>query len=131
MNGLVSIVGAVPAGFPSPAADYIEETIDLNKHLITRPSATLLVRVQGDSMKDAAIPPGALLVVDRSITASSGHIIIAVVNGEFTVKRLIRTHAGVFLAPENPNYKSIHIKDGMEMSVWGVVTYIITDARTV
>ena len=132
MNELVlAIVGSVPAGFPSPAADYMEETIDLNKHVFVRPAATFVIRVEGDSMKDAAMPSGALLVVDRSISPRHGHIVVAVVNGEFTVKRLIHTQAGIFLAPENPAYQPMHIKEGMEMKIWGVVTFIIIDATTV
>jgi DNA polymerase V len=132
MNELVlPIAGYVPAGFPSPAADYVEDVIDLNKYVFVRPSATFLFRCSGDSMKDVGIFSGTLLVVDRSISPKHSHIVVAVLNGELTVKRLIKTHGGVFLSPENSAYKPIHIKEGMEMSVWGVVTFIITDAMKV
>jgi DNA polymerase V len=119
----------VPAGFPSPASDYIEETIDLNELLIKTPSATFFVRVEGESMIDAFIPPKALLLVDRSINAASGHIIVAVLNGEFTVKRLLITQAGTFLAPANPRYQSIKVTEEMNFSVWGVVSKIISDPK--
>ena len=120
---------AIPAGFPSPAADYIEEKLDLNQLLIKTPSATFFVKVEGDSMVDAYIPPKALLVVDRSQNAQSGDIIVAVINGEFTVKRLLKTHAGVFLAPENRKFKPIRIEEDMDFMVWGVVTKIIIDPK--
>src|SRR4051812_5693432 len=87
----------VAAGFPSPASDYMEERIDLNQLLIKNPSATFFVKVEGESMIDAFIPPKALLVVDRSVHALSGDIVVAVVSGEFTVKRFVKTAAGVFL----------------------------------
>src|SRR5689334_25358923 len=119
----------IPAGFPSPAADYIEEKIDLNQLLVKTPAATFFVKVEGDSMVDAYIPPKALLVVDRSITPRSGDIIVAVINGEFTVKRLLKTHAGVFLAPENKKFKPIRIEDDMDFMAWGVVTKIIIDPK--
>ncbi|MEO5998863.1 MAG: translesion error-prone DNA polymerase V autoproteolytic subunit [Chitinophagaceae bacterium] len=118
----------IPAGFPSPAADYIEETIDLNHLLIKNPSATFFVRVEGESMIEAFIPPKALLLVDKSINASSGHIVVAVLNGEFTVKRLLITQAGTFLTPANPKYKPIRITEEMNFQVWGVVSKVIIDS---
>ena len=127
----MQVLGSVPAGFPSPAADHFEEQIDLNKHLQKNPSATFFVRAQGNSMQDAFIADGSLLVVDRSIRAQHGHIILAVLNGEFTVKRLIKTSGGLFLAPENSDYKPIHITSDMDFQVWGVVSFIITDAKKV
>lgn len=119
----------VSAGFPSPASDYIEDRIDLNQLLIKTPSATFFVKVEGDSMVNACIPHKALLVVDRSMNASSGDIIVAVINGEFTVKRLLITHAGTFLVPENPKYKQIRITEEMDFRVWGVVSSIIIDIK--
>ena len=120
----------VPAGFPSPAADYIEERIDLNQLLVKTPSATFFVKVEGESMVDAYIPPKALLVVDRSADPVNGDIIVAVINGEFTVKRLLKTHAGIFLTPENKKYKPLKIEADMDFMVWGVVTKIIIDPKT-
>jgi DNA polymerase V len=120
---------AVAAGFPSPAADYIEERIDLNQLLVKTPSATFFVKVEGESMIDAYIPPKALLVVDRSLDPLNGDIIVAVINGEFTVKRLLKTQAGLFLTPENKKYKPMRIEDNMDFMVWGVVTKIIIDPK--
>jgi DNA polymerase V len=122
---------AVQAGFPSPALDYVEERIDLNKLLIKHPSATFFIPVEGDSMIGAFIPPKALLLVDRALNAKSGDIVVAVINGEFTVKRLISTHAGKFLSPENAKYKPIKIEEGTDCQIWGVVSNIIVNAREV
>ncbi|HET9053386.1 MAG TPA: translesion error-prone DNA polymerase V autoproteolytic subunit, partial [Cyclobacteriaceae bacterium] len=130
MEGLVAyITGMVPAGFPSPALDHAQKRIDLNEELMPNSTSSFLIRVDGDSMIDAFIPPQALLVVDRSVRPQHGNIVLAVLNGEFTVKRLVKTHAGIFLAPENPQFKPIHVKEEMNMVIWGVVTFIITDAR--
>lgn len=131
MDGLVLLTGRVPAGFPSPAADYMEERIDLNKYLMPNPSASFLIQVEGDSMQDAFIPDKAILLVDKSIKARHGHIVVAVLNGEFTVKRYVQTTAGIFLAPENEKYRPIQIKEGMEMTVWGVVRSVIINALQV
>src|SRR5205809_7976036 len=108
---------SVAAGFPSPALDYMEEEINLQELLITKPLSTFIIRVKGDSMKDAFIADGALLVVDRSIQADSGMIVVAVVNGEFTVKRLVKTPRAWVLHPENPMYKPIPITDEMRFEV--------------
>lgn len=121
----------VPAGFPSPAADYMEDQIDLNKLLIAHPSATFFIKVKGDSMKDAYIPDGATLIVDRSVKPVSNSIVLAVVNGEFTVKRFIKNSSGIRLMPANEKYKPIPIVEGMEFYVWGTVTKIIIDSVNV
>ena len=126
-----TLVSSVSAGFPSPASDYMEEKIDLNEKLIRHPSATFLFRVEGESMIGAFIPDNALLVVDRSERAQNDSIVVAVVDGEFTVKRLVLEFARRYLAPENPKYKSIYITEDMQCNIWGVVTYIITDAKEV
>jgi len=112
----------VPAGFPSPAADYAHKRIDLNEHLIRNKEATFVFRVKGDSMNGVGINEGDELLVDRSIEARHGHIVIAVLNGEFTVKRLYSRGGVVKLIPENPRYPTIVLKDGQELAVWGVVT---------
>jgi DNA polymerase V len=112
----------VPAGFPSPAEDYVEGSLDLNEHLIQHKEATFFVRVRGDSMAGAGICNGDLLVVDRAREAGDGDIVIAVVDGELTVKRLYRQGGHLLLLPENPCYHPIEFKDGQELTVWGVVT---------
>lgn len=124
-------VSSVSAGFPSPAADYAEERIDLNERLIKSPSSTFLFRVEGESMTGAFIPDNALLVVDRGEAPKNHSIVVAVVNGEFTVKRLVIEFSKRYLAPENPKYKNIYISDDMHCHIWGVVTYIITNAKEV
>jgi DNA polymerase V len=115
----------VPAGFPSPAEDYVEAALDLNEHLIAHKEATFFVRVRGDSMIGAGIRNGDLLVVDRAREAKDGDIVIAVVDGELTVKRLNQRGAHLCLMPENPSYNPIEFKDGQELTVWGVVTSAI------
>ncbi|MHA4845907.1 LexA family protein [Flavitalea antarctica] len=121
----------VHAGFPSPAMDYMEERIDLNKEFIRHPLATFIVECTGDSMINAFIPPKAKLIVDRSITPKSGDIVLAVINGEFTVKFLKKNDYNCFLVPANSKYKEIKVLPEMNMEVWGVVTSIITDTRDV
>jgi len=118
----------VQAGFPSPADDYIDKAIDLNELLIQHPAATFFVRVLGDSMQGAGIFSGDVLVVDRSLQASHNKIIVAVLGGEFTVKRLKIEGGQIHLAPENPAYPILPVKDGSDFQVWGVVTYVIHKA---
>lgn len=115
----------VSAGFPSPADDFIEDNIDLNEKLIKHPAATFFVRAQGSSMRDAGIADGDLLVVDRALEAKNNNVIIAVVNGEFAVKRLIKKDKKVYLLPENRSYKPIEITDDLDFAIWGVVTNVI------
>ena len=118
-------IATVPAGFPSPAADYEEGKLDLNRHLIRNPAATFLVRVPGDSMLKAGIHNGDLLVVDRSIEPKDKNVVIAVVNGELTVKRIRIRKNKLTLEAENGNYQSREINEEMEFEVWGVVTNVI------
>ncbi len=115
----------IRAGFPSPAADYEENKLDLNQYLIKNPPATFFVRVSGDSMEGAGIHDGDLLVVDRSIEPRSGNVVIAVVNGELTVKRLRIRRGKPLLEPENSKYPVQEIKQETEFEVWGVVTSVI------
>lgn len=112
----------VPAGFPSPADDYIQEGLSLDEHLIQHREATFFVRAKGNSMVRAGIFDGDLLVVDKSLTPASGDIVIAVIDGDLTVKRLIQHNGSVTLKAENPRFKNIELKDGQELQVWGVVT---------
>lgn len=114
----------IPAGFPSPAQDYVEQTLDLNELCIKRPAATYFVRVEGDSMIEAGIHPDDILVVDRSVTPQHGDIVIAQVNGEFTVKELALTPT-VQLIPRNKAYPPITFTDGAELALFGVVTNIV------
>lgn len=116
----------VPAGFPSPADDYIEGTIDLNELLINHPSATFLVRASGHSMINAGIFENDILVVDRSEKAMPGKVVIAAIDGQLTVKRLTKTNAGnLVLMPENPDYEPILIEEGNDVHIWGVVTCVL------
>jgi SOS-response transcriptional repressors (RecA-mediated autopeptidases) len=115
----------VRAGFPSPADDYVEAWLDLNEHLIEHKEATFFVQATGDSMIGAGIQEGTLLVVDRALEAHHNDIVIAVVDGELTVKRLEKRRGRIRLIAENPAYAPIEFKEGQELVVWGVVTSII------
>ncbi|WP_321390809.1 translesion error-prone DNA polymerase V autoproteolytic subunit [Emcibacter sp.] len=115
----------VEAGYPSPAGDYLEGTLDLNEHLIRRPAATFFLTVSGESMTGAGIFPNDILVVDRSLDAKHGSIVIAVLDGELTVKRLYRKGGVLRLMPENPQFRPLEIRDGMDFQIWGVVRHAI------
>lgn len=115
----------VEAGFLTPTEDFKEGKLDLNKHLITNPPASFFVRVKGDSMVDAGIYEGSLLLVDRSLEPLPGKIIIAVINGELTVKRLKKKGGIIALSPENPSYSDIVVTPEMDFTTWGVVTAVI------
>ena len=115
----------VEAGFPSPADDYVERSLDLNEELITRPAATFFLRVGGRSMQGAGIHDGDLLVVDRSRPPEEGSVVVAVVDGEFTVKRLTRNAEGPTLTAEHPGYAPIPIGPDTEVTIWGVVTWVL------
>lgn len=130
-NGILSYDFKVPAGFPSPAMDYIEERIDLNKEFIPHPLSTFIIESTGYSMINAFIPPRARLIVDRSITPKNGDIVLAVLDGEFTVKFLKKNEFKCWLVPANSKFKEIEITGEMDMQIWGVVTNIITDAKSV
>ncbi|ANG63053.1 UV protection and mutation protein [Marinobacterium aestuarii] len=114
----------VAAGFPSPAQDYIERTLDLNELCIKRPAATFFVRAQGESMIEAGIFNGDVLVVDRSLNAVHGDIVIACIDGGFTVKRLV-TRPSLQLEAANPRYKPIQLSEESEVEIFGVVTNVI------
>ena len=111
----------VPAGFPSPATDYVEDGLDLNGYLVQHPAATFLFSVQGHSMQGAGILDGDKVVVDRSVPARHGHIVIAVVDGEFTLKRLYQRHNRLELHPDNPDFQPIRLTPGKQLEIWGVV----------
>lgn len=118
-------VSQVPCGFPSPAEDYIETPLDLNDHLISKPAATFFVKAKGDSMIGVGIFDGDLLIIDRSKTANNDQVILAVLNGEFTLKKLVKIRNELWLYPENSKYKPIRINEEMDFQVWGVLTYSI------
>ena len=115
----------VSAGFPSPADDYTEQKLDLNKHLIKHPAATFFVRVEGDSMINAGIQSGDLLIVDRAMEVTNNVIVVAYVNGEFTVKRIAKKGNRQYLVPESPHYSPLEITAEMDFTTWGVVTFVI------
>ena len=117
--------GRVSAGFPSPADDYLEKGLDLHELLVDHPAATFFVRVQGESMNGAGLASGDILIVDRSLTPQSGKVVVALLNGEFTVKRLLRKDKQVSLVPDNPRYKTIVVTPEDDFQIWGVVTYVI------
>ncbi len=115
----------IPAGFPSPADDYVERALDLNAYLVRNPAATFMVRVSGDSMTGAGIADGDILVVDRSEEAVHGRIVVAVLEGEMTVKRLHIRRRERLLVPENPRYRPLRVGPDQELRIWGVVTGVV------
>ena len=119
----------VRAGFPSPADDYIEDRLDLNEHLIQHPNATFFLRVSGESMLNAGIQDGDTLVVDKSLDARDQDIVIATVDGEFTVKRLVYRHSRPWLLACNPDYADIELTEEMDSVIWGVVTSVVHKFR--
>jgi DNA polymerase V len=118
----------IPAGFPSPADDYLQKNLNLNEHLIKRPAATFVAHVQGDSMKDANLNDGDLLIIDKAETPRHRSIVVAIMNGEFLVKRLYKRNEVMRLLPENKAYPVIEITEGMDFEIWGVVMHIIHKA---
>ena len=123
------VSASVEAGFPSPADDHLERGIDLNEELIRNPAATFLVRVKGESMCDAGIHAGDVLIVDKSLTPTDRKIVVAMIDGNFTVKRFRKRGGQVFLEAENPEFPPIEVTEGQELSIFGVVSYIIHQAR--
>ena len=116
---------SVSAGFPSPADDYTEENIDLNEHLISNPFSTFFLRVRGDSMINAGIKDRDLIIVDKSLIAKPGDIVIAMIDGEFTIKRLSIKNDELYLKAENHNYPDFSFKNHIDVQIWGVVIYSI------
>ena len=116
---------SVSAGFPSPADDYTEENIDLNEHLISNPFSTFFLRVKGDSMINAGINDKDLIIVDKSLIAKPGNIVIAMIDGEFTIKRLSIKNDELYLKAENHNYPDFSFKNHIDVQIWGVVIYSI------
>ncbi|MBO8230101.1 peptidase S24 [Prochlorococcus marinus str. MU1404] len=123
--GIPLLTDSISAGFPSPADDYTEENIDLNEHLISNPFSTFFLRVKGDSMINAGIKDKDLIIVDKSLTARPGNIIIAMIDGEFTIKRLSIKNNELYLKAENHNYPDFRFKNHIDVQIWGVVIYSI------
>jgi len=115
----------VQAGFPSPADDYVQEAIDLNEHLIRRPTSTFYVRVSGDSMVGAGIHDGDILIVDRAEEPKDEAIVVAALDGDLTVKRLHVAHGALYLMPENDAHAPIEVSSDADLVIWGVVQHVI------
>lgn len=122
VNPITLFSHKVPAGFPSPADDHAENRLDLNEYLIDQSESTFFVRIKGDSMIDAGILDNDIVIVDRSKSAAINDIVLASIDGEFTVKVLAKNSEGPYLMPANKEYKPIHIKSDSEFEIWGVVT---------
>ena len=118
-------MASTSAGFPSPADDYIEGKLDLNDHLVKHPAATFFVRAAGNSMIDAEIHPGDILIVDRALKPVNNNVVIAVIDRELTVKRIRKSGKKLALLPGNRNYEPIGATEAMEIEIWGVVTSVI------
>lgn len=115
----------ISAGFPSPALDFIDQSIDLNRHLVKHPSATFYGRVKGYSLKNAGIDDGDLMVIDRSLEPVNGKIAVCFIDGEFTAKRIKVTKEEVWLMPDNEDYSPIKITEDNHLMIWGIVTHVI------
>jgi DNA polymerase V len=118
----------VSAGFPSPAEEYVEQLLSLDEHLVKHQQATYLAKVKGDSMKEAGINTGDVLIIDKSLTPQNNKIVIAIIDGEFTVKRYLKEKGEISLVPANSAYKPIKVNGDRDIKIWGVVTYIIHKA---
>lgn len=125
LNITLPFYSSVSAGFPSPADDHLEEELDLNAYLIRHPEATFFVRVTGDSMVQAGIYEGDILIVDCALEVQQDDVIVAILEGEFTVKRFVQREGRHYLWPENPHYAPIELREGVAFQVWGVVTHVI------
>lgn len=115
----------VRAGFPSPAEDYLDKKLDLNEHLIKHPSSTFFVKVKGDSMVNAGIRSGDILIVDRSLEPKDKCIAIAILDGEFNVKRILKKGKKLYLMSENEDFKPIEITEDNDFEIWGIVIHVI------
>ena len=119
------VTETISAGFPSPAEDYLEQGIDLNKYLIKNPISTFFLRVSGNSMNNAGIYNNDLLIIDRSINPHPGHIVVAILDGEFTLKRLIKEKDNYYLKADKENYPAISLYEYVDVQIWGVAIYSI------
>jgi len=119
------VLQGISAGFPSPAMDFIDLSIDLNRHLIKHPSATFYGRVKGESMREAGIGDGDLLIIDKSLNPEHGKIAACFINGEFTLKRIHIDSEGLWLMPANDKFSPIFVTTESDLRIWGVVTHVI------
>lgn len=124
-DGLPLYLSPVEAGFPSPAEEYVDRKLNLHEHLVRNEAATFFLRAHGDSMSGAGIHDGDLLIVDRSLQAAHNRIVIAAIEGELTVKRLVRRNGQTLLMPANPHYPPLDITECEYVFIWGIVTYVI------
>lgn len=115
----------ISAGFPSPADDFKEVRISLDKELVRNQESTFYARVSGDSMEDAGLSNGDMIIIDRSINPENNKIAVCFLDGEFTVKRIIKKNQKIYLKPENKNYKELEIGEESDLIIWGIVTYVI------
>ncbi|MEO6904315.1 MAG: translesion error-prone DNA polymerase V autoproteolytic subunit [Bacteroidia bacterium] len=128
MDGIVKYVSTpIHAGLPSPADDYIDDTIDLPKLLIKNPFSTFVLRVKGHSMVDAGIFDKSVIIVDSSLEAANGDIAVCIIDGEFTLKRISKVDDRLYLLPENNNFKPIEVKEGSTFSIWGILTWVLSE----
>ncbi len=123
--GQLLVEQGISAGFPSPADDFKEVRISLDKELVKNQESTFYARVSGDSMLEAGIDDGDLLVIDKSLSPENGKIAVCFIDGDFTVKRIVKEKGKLYLKAENKKYKSIEIKEGNELIIWGIVEYVI------
>ena len=121
-------VGKITAGFPSPAADYLEEILDLNQVVVKNKAATFYGRVNGSSMKDAGVDDGDILVIDKSLEYRSGALAVCYLDGDFTLKRVKRSQGRLYLVSANKEFSPIAVHENAEFTVWGIVTYILKKA---
>ena len=119
------VSGGISAGFPSPALDFVDLTIDLNKHIVKHPSATFYGRVKGQSMKDEGINDGDLLVIDKSLHPVDGKIAVCYIDGEFTIKKIKFEKDSCWLIPANEKYQPVKVTSDNDFLIWGIVTHVI------
>ena len=124
-KGQWMIPDGISAGFPSPAEDFQQTRISLDKELVKNKDATFFARVSGDSMKGAGLNDGDLIIIDKSINPENGKIAVCLIDGEFTIKRIKKEKEKIYLIPENIKYKAIELKEGNELVIWGIVVYVI------
>lgn len=121
----VPLVEGIRAGFPSPAEDFAEPTLDLNRYVIKNPASTFYARITGDSMEGAGISDGDVVVIDKSLEPKDGNIAVCFIDGEFTLKRILLDKGRLWLQPANPKFKPIEITEENHFLVWGVVTHVV------